>query len=278
MNSTFMTISTEAPSTSTFGTKIAPLLLLKHGKKLSNPNNNFSYFHPGNLTLSTSVTIHVTPEHYYLTSWLCLWILFVLAIFFGAYQSHKENQWLMAAQKASQSLGRGGGVGGVGDEEGVVVTNASNTVDDLEQQQHHQQRTGAAVTRGIANDMPAVSGSGIGVGGSNRRGKFGLVGETRISTGGTTMVGVGSGGNGSDREAISSGDMSRTMVCDCDCVSMLSLLYHYFWYLSLFLFYCFFLIKYLLLLLLLHLCMRAVSTSSFVGHDGPNDCTPNSNL
>jgi hypothetical protein len=157
---------------------------MKHHKKYSDPNiSDYFYLHQGNSTLHTSVTIHVKPDHYYLTSWICLWFLFLVAISFGAYQSYKENQWLTDAQE-KVSMGRSGG------------GQAATSVDDLE-----QQSTNTTVT------------SGGSTGSSTRRGKLVFVGGTKDSTRGTTMAMVGSGGgHRSEREAVSSGDMSRTMV------------------------------------------------------------------
>jgi hypothetical protein len=209
MNSTFVIMtSTEVPSTIpttnvTNNIMSGPLQLLpKHHQKYSDPNNNYYFYrHQGNsttTTLSTSVTIHVTPEHYHLISWICLWIFFVVAISFGAYQSYKENQWLTDAQKVS-TTGEGG-----------------PPVDDLEQQQQQQLSTSIAAAVSTKNDLSKVS-----IGGNTRRGKPIFVGGARVSTGGTTMSVVGrSGGNGSDREAVSSGDMSRTMVCLCRCYAV----------------------------------------------------------
>ncbi|CAJ1959825.1 unnamed protein product [Cylindrotheca closterium] len=45
-------------------------------------------------SMTTSVTIRVTPEHYYLVSWSILWGGFLLAILAASIQVHIENEWL----------------------------------------------------------------------------------------------------------------------------------------------------------------------------------------
>lgn len=47
-----------------------------------------------NSSLTTSVTIRVTPAHYYLVSWSVLWAGFLLAILVASIQVHIENEWL----------------------------------------------------------------------------------------------------------------------------------------------------------------------------------------
>ncbi|KAG7358285.1 hypothetical protein IV203_014873 [Nitzschia inconspicua] len=162
VSSMSITASTVAPSVDVAtATRVAP----KHHISYE---ESYYYPHEGNSTLSTSVTIHVTPEHYYLIAWACLWILFVIAIAFGAYQSHKEHQWLTAAQK----------------------TTDHSAAEDLEH---------GGPTAGGTSSLSAP-----------RRGKIVIVGGTRVSTLGTAAGGT-NGGTGSDGEAVSSGDMSRTM-------------------------------------------------------------------
>jgi hypothetical protein len=47
----------------------------------------------GNSSLTTSVTIRVTPEHFHLISWGILWGGFFLAILIASWQVRIENQW-----------------------------------------------------------------------------------------------------------------------------------------------------------------------------------------
>jgi hypothetical protein len=162
-SSVISTASTEVPSVDLTTTLSTASTATHHHRSYE---SSYYYPHEGNSTLSTSVTIHVTPEHYYLMSWLVLWILFVATIAFGAYQSHKEHQWLTAAQKT--------------------------TNEDLEQ-------GGTGASTSIGGGLSSAS---------TRHGKIVIVGGTRVSTIGTAAA----GGNVSDGEAVSSGDMSRTMV------------------------------------------------------------------
>jgi hypothetical protein len=59
---------------------------------------DLSYYYPreGNSSITTSVTIHVTPEHYHLVSWGCLWAGFVLAMMFASYQVRLEQKYFTA--------------------------------------------------------------------------------------------------------------------------------------------------------------------------------------
>eukprot|EP00339_Tiarina_fusa_P022660 CAMPEP_0117035142 /NCGR_PEP_ID=MMETSP0472-20121206/24973_1 /TAXON_ID=693140 ORGANISM="Tiarina fusus, Strain LIS" /NCGR_SAMPLE_ID=MMETSP0472 /ASSEMBLY_ACC=CAM_ASM_000603 /LENGTH=353 /DNA_ID=CAMNT_0004744517 /DNA_START=124 /DNA_END=1182 /DNA_ORIENTATION=+ len=59
---------------------------------------DLSQYYPreGNSSITTSVTIHVTPEHYHLVSWSCLWAGFILAIAFASYQVWLEQKYFAA--------------------------------------------------------------------------------------------------------------------------------------------------------------------------------------
>lgn len=61
------------------------------------------YPHEGNFSITTSVTIHVTPEHYHLFSWAVLWAGFLFAILFASYQVRMENRWF-ASKKRDDDL------------------------------------------------------------------------------------------------------------------------------------------------------------------------------
>jgi len=161
-----MNISTTFP---TLKPSVAPTFSSTLRIKHHHQSYDAYYYYPreGNSTLSTSVTIRVTPEHYYLISWACLWALFVLAVAFGAYQSHKEHQWLMTARK-----------------------NTASTSDDLEQ---------------------PTSVAGISSARRGGNGRIVFVGGTRVAATGA-IGGPGHGGARGDGEAVSSGDLSRTMV------------------------------------------------------------------
>eukprot|EP00526_Cylindrotheca_closterium_P016997 CAMPEP_0113628550 /NCGR_PEP_ID=MMETSP0017_2-20120614/14794_1 /TAXON_ID=2856 /ORGANISM="Cylindrotheca closterium" /LENGTH=315 /DNA_ID=CAMNT_0000538861 /DNA_START=351 /DNA_END=1298 /DNA_ORIENTATION=+ /assembly_acc=CAM_ASM_000147 len=49
--------------------------------------------------MTTSVTIRVTPAHYYLVSWSILWAGFLLAILVASIQVHIENKWLQTRRQ-----------------------------------------------------------------------------------------------------------------------------------------------------------------------------------
>ena len=51
------------------------------------------YPHEGNSSITTSVTIHVTPEHYHVFSWVILWLGFVLGILVACNQLRIEHGW-----------------------------------------------------------------------------------------------------------------------------------------------------------------------------------------
>jgi hypothetical protein len=164
--------------------------------------SSYYYPHEGNSTLSTSVTIRLTPEHFYLVAWAILWGLFVLAIAFAVYQSHKEHQWLAAARKTISG-------------------------DDIMEQ------------GSTASGSAGGGGAGPGAGGSSGAGGRGirvLVGGTSVTTsgggGGGGAVGsssssyyasgsysaahsVAANTEGADGEAVSSGDLSRATVSAC---------------------------------------------------------------
>lgn len=57
------------------------------------------YPHEGNSSITTSVTIHVTPEHYHLLNWALLWTGFLLGILLASYQVRVENQWFASKER-----------------------------------------------------------------------------------------------------------------------------------------------------------------------------------
>jgi hypothetical protein len=147
---------------------VTPIVLSQqHDRHLKHRDSSYYYYpHEGNSTLSASVTIHVTPEHYYLISWAILWGCFVLAIAFGAYQTSQEHQWLTAARKTTTAA-----------------------ADDLE----HQPK-GVRRANGGGRDIVLVGGTRV---------------SMNVGAGAPGAIGTGPGADG---EAVSSGDMSRTMV------------------------------------------------------------------
>jgi hypothetical protein len=70
------------------------------------------YPRQGNSSITASVTIHVTPEHYHLLNWALLWTGFILAITVASYQVHQENKWF-AARKREEHEGATEGEGTV---------------------------------------------------------------------------------------------------------------------------------------------------------------------
>ena len=57
------------------------------------------YPHEGNSSITTSVTIHVTPEHYHVFNWVLLWLGFVLGILVACYQMRIEYGWSAAKDR-----------------------------------------------------------------------------------------------------------------------------------------------------------------------------------
>lgn len=96
-------------------------------------SNSKYYPHEGNSSITTSVTIHVTPEHYHLLNWALLWGGFVIGIALASYHIRQENLWLASTGRTwnhhttatstttggsgvgNATGGGGGGSGGHGD-------------------------------------------------------------------------------------------------------------------------------------------------------------------
>ncbi len=57
------------------------------------------YPHEGNSSITTSVTIHVTPEHYHVFNWILLWTGFVVAILLATYQVRLEHLWAASKER-----------------------------------------------------------------------------------------------------------------------------------------------------------------------------------
>jgi hypothetical protein len=75
-------------------------------------NTTWMYSHEGNSSITTSVTIRVTPEQYYLVSWGFLWVGFFLAICFASFQVHREYKWIASRSRADiEQAGLGSGDG-----------------------------------------------------------------------------------------------------------------------------------------------------------------------
>jgi len=74
-------------------------------------HRNSTEYGPANYTITTSVSIRVTPMHDHFVSWGILWSLFAIASGVAAYQVYQEYRALKAA--CSQRRGGGGGSGGV---------------------------------------------------------------------------------------------------------------------------------------------------------------------
>lgn len=66
------------------------------------------YPHGGNSSITTSVTIHVTPEHYHLLNWAILWVGFLLGIGFASYQVRLENQRFASKKRYDLEQQQGG--------------------------------------------------------------------------------------------------------------------------------------------------------------------------
>lgn len=65
-------------------------------------NSRYYPRHEGNSSITASVTIHVTPEHYELTNWALLWAGFLVVIAFTVYQVILENKWIRERKQEEQ--------------------------------------------------------------------------------------------------------------------------------------------------------------------------------
>jgi hypothetical protein len=70
------------------------------------------YPRQANSSITASVTIHVTPEHYHIVNWALLWAGFALAIALASYHVHSENKWI-AARKQEDHQGATEGEGNI---------------------------------------------------------------------------------------------------------------------------------------------------------------------
>lgn len=66
------------------------------------------YPHGGNSSITTSVTIHVTPEHYHILNWSILWGSFILGIVLASYQVRLENQQFASRRRDDIEHQQGG--------------------------------------------------------------------------------------------------------------------------------------------------------------------------
>jgi hypothetical protein len=64
------------------------------------PSTSRYYPHEGgNSSITTSITIRVTPDHFHLLSWGVLWAGFFLAILGASWQVRIENQWFTSRRQ-----------------------------------------------------------------------------------------------------------------------------------------------------------------------------------
>lgn len=94
----------------------------------------------GNSSLTTSITIRVTPEHYHLLSWGILWSGFLLAIIGASCQVKIENQWLASKRQDVEQ----GNSASSGDGEAVIISSA-----DLTRSRFRRLLLAALITRAI---------------------------------------------------------------------------------------------------------------------------------
>jgi hypothetical protein len=67
------------------------------------------YPHAGNSSITTSVTIVVTPAQYHLVSWGVLWGGFLLGIILASYQVRLENLWFASRRRDIEQQGQSDG-------------------------------------------------------------------------------------------------------------------------------------------------------------------------
>jgi hypothetical protein len=88
--------------------------------------HNHSRYTEGNHTITTSVSIRVTPLHDHFVSWGILWAGFMLAAAVAAWQVVKENR-IFALRRAAVDDGDQAGVA-VGDGESVSTADTTRSM------------------------------------------------------------------------------------------------------------------------------------------------------
>ena len=135
--------------------------------------------HEGNSTVSATFSIHITPEHYHVVSWMFLWLCFAGAVALGMYQTRLERRWMrqvtasmLSSRSSSSKLGAGrrkqtpmgssdpelggGGIGGAGRKSytrsggGRLVRSSGRSRDKLTQ----------SISSSSIRNSPAGEGSG----------------------------------------------------------------------------------------------------------------------
>jgi hypothetical protein len=81
-------------------------------------------------SITTSVTIRVTPEHYFLVSWSILWAGFVFAIGLATFQVVREYKWIRERKQEQEGGLSSGGVG-AGDVEAISSADVTRTIVSL---------------------------------------------------------------------------------------------------------------------------------------------------
>ena len=157
-------------------------------------------------SITTSVTIHVSPDSFSFLSWVLLWFGFIIAICLATSQVYKEHHWMTAQIRRilsnnpdleGQHQGNGNSGGG-----------SSSNSGTYRQQQHRQSTTYQQHSTGASQYHHHARGGGY-------VSRYVSPGHRRTNSGGnhsTSGSSGGGGGGGGDGEIISSADMSRNLV------------------------------------------------------------------
>jgi len=79
-------------------------------EETNDDDDGFFYIpHETDSTLSATFSIRVTPEHYYVVSWMILWLCFVVAVVLGLHQIRLERKWLKHVTTSGEASKSGGG-------------------------------------------------------------------------------------------------------------------------------------------------------------------------
>jgi uncharacterized membrane protein YgcG len=144
-----------------------------------------------NSSITTSVTIHITPNKFSGLSWVLLWIGFAMAIGLGTYQVFREYQWMTEQRRRILNFNSD-------------LEQGSNT--PITASQAHG--SGSASGSSHPQNQPNQNQSRAGGRQSHSRGSGGGSGGSSSSSG----VGGGGGAATGDGEMITSADMTRSLV------------------------------------------------------------------
>ena len=157
-----------------------------------------------NTSITTSVTIYVSPDSFSFVSWVLLWFGFVMTISLATYQVYTEHQWMTAQiQRILNNNSDVEGGGGQQHQGNGRSSNSNNNGAIYRQQQQHRPPGSSSSSSQYHHHGP-----------SRGSGYITRHGHRRTNSGGnhSTSGSSGGAGAGGDGEIISSADMSRNLV------------------------------------------------------------------